>query len=401
MRVLFTTLVLALPAADWPNLHGPGRDNRSAETGLNWAWGKDGPPVAWRKPVGRGFAGVAVAGGTVYLFHRVGGDEVLTALDPATGKELWAAAERTRYVDDFGFDDGPRCVPVVGGGRVIVLGANGDLRCHDATTGAKQWARNVLKDYAAPKGYFGVGAGPILAGGRVLVNVGGKRAGVVAFDAATGAEAWKAIDDPPGYSSPTQVTVGGKDHVAFLTRSGLVVLDPSSGELLTTKPWRSRLDASVNAAAPVVKGDEVFLSASYGTGATVVKLGGAEPEELWANDRSLSCHYNTPVLVGDHLYGVHGRQEGGGAELRCVEWKTGEVKWAEPRFGCASLIAVDGGLLAVTETGKLVRFAADPTGFKKQAEAQVLDGVVRAAPALSDGRLYLRNETELVCVKLK
>jgi outer membrane protein assembly factor BamB len=258
-----------------------------------------------------------------------------------------------------------------------------------------------LKDFSAPKGYFGVGAGPILAGGRVLVNVGGKGAGIVAFDAATGAEAWKATDDPPGYSSPTPVTVGGKEYVAFLTRSGLVVLDPASGKVFATKPWRSRLDASVNAAAPVVKGDEVFLTASYGTGATVVKLGGAEPEELWANDRSLSCHYNTPALVGDYLYGVHGRQEGGGAELRCVAWKTGEVKWGEPRFGCASVIAVDGGLLAVTEGGRLVRFAADPGGFKKLVESQVLDGVVRAAPALSDGRLFVRNETELVCVRLK
>jgi hypothetical protein len=115
----------------------------------------------------------------------------------------------------------------------------------------------------------------------------------------------------------------------------------------------------------------------------------------------LSSHYNTPVLVGDYLYGVDGRQEGGAARLRCVEWKTGAVKWSVPRFGCASLIAVDGGMLAVTETGELVRFAADPAGYKERARAKVLDGVVRAAPALSDGRLFVRNEKRVICATLK
>jgi hypothetical protein len=168
-----------------------------------------------------------------------------------------------------------------------------------------------------------------------------------------------------------------------------------------SKPWRSRLDASVNAASPVVRKDELLLTASYGTGAILLKAKAGDWDEVWSNDRSLSCHYNTPVLVGDYLYGVHGRQEGGGAQLRCVEWKTGEVKWSVEMFGVASLLAVDGGLLAIRETGELVRFDADPKAFKPTARAKVLDGVVRAAPALSDGRLYLRDEKRLVCVKLK
>ncbi|HVK17682.1 MAG TPA: PQQ-binding-like beta-propeller repeat protein [Fimbriiglobus sp.] len=401
---LALTLALTLPpallAADWPNIHGPNRDNHSAETGLNWAW-KDGPPVAWRLDVGAGFAGVAVSGGSVFLFHRVNAEEVLTALDPATGKEKWKFAARTRYVDDFGFDDGPRCVPVVSGGRVFALGANGDLHAVETATGKKLWHRNLLADYKAPKGYFGVGAGPIVIADRLLVNVGAKGAGIVAFDPATGKELWKATDDPPGYAAPAVIDLGGKLHAAFLTRGGLVVVEPVSGAVKFSKPWRSRLDASVNAAAPVVRKDELLLTVSYGAGAVLLKAKAGEWDEVWTNDRSLSSHYNTPVLVGDHLYGVHGRQEGGGAQLRCVEWKTGEVKWTVERFGVASLLAVDGGLLAVREGGELVRFEANPQAFKETARAKVLDGTVRAAPALSDGRLFLRDEKRLVCVKLK
>jgi outer membrane protein assembly factor BamB len=304
-------------------------------------------------------------------------------------------------LDDFGFDDGPRCVPVVAGGRVFALGANGDLHAVEAATGKKLWHRNIRTDYTAPKGYFGVGAGPIVLGDRILVNVGGKAAGIVAFDATSGKELWRATSDPASYSSPTTIRLGEKSLAVFLTRSGLVVLDPVDGSVKYTRPFRSRLDASVNAATPLVRGDEVFLTSSYGVGGALLKLGGAEPEEVWANDRSLSCHYNTPVRVGEFLYGVDGRQEGGGARLRCIEWKTGAVKWSVDRFGVASLIAVDGGLLAVRETGELVRFAADPVAFKEQARAKVLDGTVRAAPALADGRLYLRDEKRLVCVKLK
>ncbi len=405
---LATSLVLSLTlaptllrAADWPNAHGPGRANHSAETGLNWTWGKDGPPVAWKLDIGAGFAGVAVSGEMVFLFHRVENQEVLLALHPATGKEKWKHAARTKYVDDFVFDDGPRCVPVVSGNRVFALGADGDLRAVDAATGKELWIRNVVAEYRVKKGFFGVGAGPIVIGEKLLVNVGGKGAGIVAFDPATGKELWKATDDPASYAAANAMTLDGKPHGVFLTRSGLVVVDATTGAVRFTKEWRARLDASVNAATPLVRNDEVFLSSSYGVGAVVLKAKAGDWDELWSGDRSLSCHYDTPVLVGDYLYGIDGRQEGGAARLRCVEWKTGNVKWSVDRFGCASLLAVDGGLLAVTEGGELVRFEASPKAYKELTRAKVLDGVTRAAPALSDGRLFVRDDKRLVCLRLK
>jgi outer membrane protein assembly factor BamB len=382
-------------------LHGPNRDGHSTETKLNWNWPKEGPPVAWTKDIGHGWAGPVVVGDTLLLFHRVEDEEILAALEPATGKEKWTAKYRTRYRDDFMFDDGPRATPLVADGKVSTLGANGDLHAWELATGKKLWGKNVRDDYKADKGFFGVACSPIVVGGKLLVNAGGKGAGVVAFEPATGKEVWKATDDPASYSSPTAAEIDGKTAAVFLTRFGLRVLDPANGKVMYELAWRPRLDASVQAATPLVWKDEIFLTVSYSTGAVVARLKGGELTEVWANDKSLSSQYNTPVRVGDYLYGLHGRSDVGTAQLRCVEWKTGNVKWSEANFGVASLVAVDGGLLALSESGDLVRFDASPDGYKERGRSTILTKPTRAAPALADGRFFARDGTKLVCVKLK
>lgn len=394
-------LPVPLAAADWPQFLGPTRDGQSAETGLNWTWPKEGPPLVWKVDVGQGWAGPVVAGQRLILFHRVGNDEVVACLDPATGKEQWKFAYRTRYRDDFGFDEGPRATPLVAADRVFTLGANGDLHAIELATGKKFWERNLLADYQASKGFFGVACSPVLVDGKLLVNVGGRKAGIVAFDPATGKEVWKATDDPASYSSPVAAEVGGKTLAVFLTRDGLVALEPNTGKVRYTHPWRPRLNESVNAATPLIWKGDIFLSVSYGAGAVLLRPKGDGLEEVWANDKSLSCQYNTPVRVGDYLYGAHGRVDARAVDLHCVEWKTGEVKWSQPRFGAVSLIAVDGGLLGLTEDGALVRFDASPDGYKERARAAILGSPTRAAPALADGRLFARDGSKLVCVKLK
>jgi len=398
--LLLLAILPLLLAADWPRYLGPNRDGHSAETKLNWDWKNAPPKPNWAIDVGTGFAGVAVAGGKVFLFHRIGNEEILIALDPATGKEVWKFAYPTRYRDDFDFDNGPRCVPLVEGETVFTYGADGDLQAVEAATGKPRWAKNLLKEYAPKKGYFGIGSGPILLDGKLLVNVGAKGAGIVAFDPATGKELWKCADDGPSYSTPTSMVIEGKPHAVFFTRAGLLVVN-AAGQVKQSFPWRARIDASVNAATPLVHEGSIFLSTSYNVGAILLKPEGNELTEVWKSDKSLSCHYNTPVRVGEYLFGIDGRQEGGGARLRCVAWKTGDVKWSVEKFGCASLIAVDGGILALTESGDLVGFDASEKAFAERGRVSLLKGTVRAAPVLSDGRLYVRNEKQLVSVGLK
>lgn len=388
-------------AADWPQFLGPTRDGHSPETGLNWDWPRGGPPAAWTREVGSGWSGPVVAGGRVLLFHRRGDDEVLTAFDPADGKELWSVKAPTRYRDDFGFDNGPRATPLVAADRVFTLGADGRLSARALADGRLLWARNLLTDYQAPKGFFGMACSPLLVDGKLLVNVGGKGAGVVAFDPASGRELWKATDDAASYSSPTVARLGDRTAAVFLTRYGLRVLDPATGRELYELEWRPRINESVQAATPLVWNDEVFLTVSYATGAVLARLSGDPAEEVWSNDTSLSSQYTTPVRVGEYLYGVHGRADVGTARLRCVEWKTGRVRWSRDQFGVAWLLAVDGGLLALTEGGELVRFDASPDGYRERARAALWQPPVRAAPALADGRLYARDDRKLVCVKLR
>ena len=402
----FLTLSLFAGAAaagggDWPQFLGPQRDGHSPETKLNWDWPKGGPKVVWQFNAGSGWAGPVVAGERLVFFHRVGDEEVVLCLDPATGKEAWKHSYRTKYTDDFGFDDGPRATPTIAGETVFTLGANGDLTALELATGKKLWSRNLLADYKAGKGFFGAACSPLVVGGKVLVNVGGKGAGVVALEATTGKEVWKSTDDGASYSSPVSAEIDGKPAAIFLTRRGLRVLAPGTGKSLYDFPWRPRDNNSVQAASPLVWKDEVFLSVSYATGAALVRLKKGEAEEVWSNDKSLSSQYNTAVRVGDYIYGTHGRSDYGNGELRCVEWKSGAVKWAEKDFGVASVIAVDGGVLALTEGGELVRFDASPDGYKERARAAILTKPTRAAPALAGGRFFARDGKKLVCVSLK
>ncbi len=390
-------LLLAFPAfaADWPQFLGPTRDGQSAETKLNWDWAKTPPATAWTADVGAGHAGPVVANGVVYVWHRVGDDDTLTALAADTGKPKW------KYAATVGGRDGPQVAPLVAGDLVFALGFGGKLHAVSVKAGEKVWVKDLMKEYSPPEGYFGVGAGLLVADGKVIVNVGAKGAGVVAFDTKTGKEVWRATDDPPGYSTPALADIGGTPHAVVFTRTGLVVLNAADGKVKYTQKHRSRIDASVNAATPLVSDGHVFATASYETGAALWSMGKGELTEVWANDTSLSCQYDTPVKVGDHLFGIHGRQDSGAAALVCVEWKTGAVKWERKKFGVAHLIAVDGGLLALNEGGELVRVAADAKEYKEVGRAKVLTGLTRPAPALADGRLFLRNDGKLACVPLK
>lgn len=386
-----------LCAADWPQFLGPTRNGVSTETVT--PWGATGPRKLWQRNVGAGFAGQVISDGKLLLYHRVKDREALEAIDSRTGKTLWTASKPTLYKDDFGFDEGPRAAPTISGGRVFTYGAEGELTARDFATGKELWSIDVMTKFAVSKNFFGAAGSPLVMGERVLINAGGAGAGVVAFDAASGKMLWKSTADGASYSSGVAAQIGGRNVAVFLTRDGLIVLDPSDGRVLQKKPWRARSQASVNAATPLISGDEVFLSASYATGAVLLRATAAEWETVWAGDESLSNHYSTSVLHQGRLYGFHGRQEYSQA-LRCVDWNTGKVLWAVDGFGAGTLMLAGSNLLVLREDGELVLAAATEKGFQPAAKAKLLPGPVRAYPALSDGVYCARNETSLGCWSL-
>ena len=387
--------------ADWPQFLGPNRNGSCHATNLAAAWPKSGLPVVWQRPVGEGFSAPVVSQGRLILFHRLADKETVECLDALSGKQGWQRDYPTSYRDDFGFDEGPRATPAIAAGRVFTFGAEGMLHCWTVDTGEKKWSVDTRATFQARKGFFGMACSPLVEGSAVIVNIGGTEgAGIVAFDQVTGRVLWKATDDEAGYSSPVAATVGGQRCVFDLTRQGLAAIRPADGRLIFHYEWRPPMQMSVSAASPLVMGDLVFLSASYGTGASLLRLGASRPEKIWAADDALSNHYATSVHHQGFLYGFDGRQEQG-CELRCVDLKTGKVRWSERGLKAGTVTVVNDQLLVLTERGELIRARATPDRFQPTDRAQILPFVVRAYPALSDGLFYARSKNKLVCVDLR
>jgi outer membrane protein assembly factor BamB len=400
----------AAAAQDWPQILGPGRNGIYTGAPIVASFPRTGPPLLWKRDVGAGFSGPAVAGGKLVLFHRVNNRETVEAMDAVTGKTLWSFDYPTSYRDDFGFDEGPRAVPVIAGGRVFTHGADGWLHGLDAATGRKLWAVDTRRVFDAPKGYFGVATSPLLDGDRVMVNVGGKTGlgapkpgeggGIVAFDAASGKTLWTSTSDEASYSAPVMADIAGQRTAVFFTRTGLVALDPANGAVRYQYRWRARMAASVNAAAPIVVKDQIFLSASYGTGAVLLQVANNAVTPVWSGDESMSNHYSTSVYKDGYLYGFEGRQEFG-QSLRCVELATGKVMWNVDGFGAGSLLIAGDSLVITRESGELALAPVSPKAFRFNARAQVVPGIVRAYPALADGRYYVRNDRQLSAFDLR
>jgi outer membrane protein assembly factor BamB len=385
-----------LTAADWPQFLGPTRNGTTSETGLLTQFPQDGPPLVWEKAVGSGYSGPVVSGDRLILFHRVDDREVIECLEAATGKNRWKFDYETNYQDAYAKGNGPRSTPLIAEGRVFTLGAGGQLHCLDLASGKKIWDRALNTEYHVKEGFFGVATSPLVDHGRLLINVGGPNAGIVAFAADTGKELWKATGDDASYASPVTVTMDGKELTLFFTRDGVVILDPATGTVKFKQRWRARISASVNAASPIVGDDLAFFSSSYQTGALVLQLTKNSATKVWSNDESLSCHYNTPVLHAGMLYGIDGRQEER-PRLRCVALKTGKVHWTKEQFGCASLILADRRLFALTEDGDLVMIDPTPQAYREMSRAKVLKPTCRAEAALAGGRLFARDESRLGC----
>ena len=385
-------------AGDWPQILGLNRDGQAQREQLPAKWPAAGPQVVWQKDVGRGFAGVAVSQGHLVLFHRIENELVAEALTASSGKPLWKVTFPTRYTSTISSDDGPRCVPVIHDGQVYLLGPGGELQCVSFDSGKTIWSRNVLKEFKASDGYFGCGSSPLVEADKLLLNVGGPGgAGIVALALADGKTLWQATDEAASYSSPVAATVDGIRHVLFVARLNVVSLDPQTGSVRFRFPFGAR-GPTVNAANPLVLGDHLFVSASYGVGAQWAKIGKKQATKVWESDDVMSSQYCTCVEMDGYLYGIDGRQDVGGARLRCFDPRTGKVQWTEEGFGTGGLILADDKLLIMKTEGDLVLADPSPNAYRPLATVKLFETTTQALPALSNGLLFVRDTKTLKCV---
>jgi len=408
LRSLLLVLLcaLTLQAADWPGWLGPRRDGTSSEKVEPW---KGDLKVLWRKPVGPGHSSPVMAGNRVYLHTRVPGQEreQMAAYDALTGKEIWQSAyDREKFSSPFG--TGPQATPQFFEGKLYTFGATGILACFEADKGELLWKVPTREKFKAPSLFFGAACSPLVDGDQVVVNVGGEGASVVAFDRHNGMVKWQSLDDKASYSSGIIRGQGQGREYVFLTQQGLRGFAPETGKKLWDFPLVDKLNES--STTPVLAGD-LILASSVTFGMVGVKVepnadGAKTAQRVWFN-RELTCYFSTPIPVGkEHVYLVTGQATlfNPTSNLHCIEAKTGKVLWTKPRIGkyhAAMLKTGNDRLLMLTDLGDLVLIQPDPKEYKELARSKVVKGEqIWAHPALVEGKVYFRDEKELICLEL-
>jgi outer membrane protein assembly factor BamB len=400
---------------DWPGWRGPHRDGIVRETGLLDQWPESGLPVLWRTPIGGGYSSPVVASGRVFVMDYRKPDERLVCFDVTDGKMLGEYRWRVAYRDidtRWGGDYGPRGTPAIAGRHIYALGADGDLVCCEAEpkNGALPvvWHKHLFQEFPPqlPSTWWGLSGSPLVVDNLVIVIVGNAEGCVLAFDRITGELKWKALKDKPAYSSPVLANMPVAPQirqVVVLTAARIAGLELTTGELLWSYPWTTDYDCNI--ATPIVAGNYVFVSTDYGRGSVLLEISRGN-DGKWQADavyqtRKFQNHIATSVLVGDRLYGFNGYSP---ARLTCLNFRTGELIWETRREidkGC--LLYADGRLIVFTEKGELVLVEPGETGFTIRGRFRVFPDShsTWALPAVSNGRLFVRNDRELVCLNLR
>ncbi len=426
---------------DWPDFLGPQRNGVSAQPIRKRDWA--GLPIRWRMPLGEGYTVGSCLGDRFVQTDRVADQERTFCVEARTGKVLWQQQRPTAYRDLYGYDGGPRCSPILTADAIITYGVDGVLLARGWDDGSVLWQRDLNRDYHVVQNFFGVGSAPVVFRDRLWVMVGGSPiedqdvapgaldrvrpngTAMVAIDLGTGKTLQETGHDLASYSSPLIVTVpssgasnstskvGVTIGLAFC-RSGLLVFDPESGSQHFHFPFRSSVLESVNAATPVVVGNQVLLSETYSVGSVLLELDPrdlSKPRIVWqdepkARDQSLQAHWNTPVVHEGFIYASSGRNTGN-AELRCVEWATGKVKWRQPGLSRCSLTKVAGDeLVVLAERGELFLLRATPAGYERitthrfSEPGQMLRYPAWASPALANGSLFCRDKQTIYCFEI-
>ena len=373
---------------DWPQWRGPHRDGLSAEKNLLKSWPQGGPPLAWKAGgAGEGYSSFAVAGGRIFTLGARGDREYVVALDAATGKRLWEVDHGRRFTNDRG--DGPRSTPTVDGGRLYVFGASGDLSSLDPASGKIGWTVNVIREFGGQNIKWGFSESPLVSGDRIIVSPGGSGSGIVAVNKATGKLLWKTEADTAGYSSAVLHEIGGVRQAIVFTGQRALGLDIANGHVLWS--YDRVANRVANIATPIARGNHVFLSSDYGTGAALLELtpsaGALSAREVYFT-REMRNHHASSVLIGGYLYGFSS------AILTAMKFDTGEVAWRDRSVGKGSLVFADERLYLFSERGVAALVEATPSGYREHGRFTLETGSLPTwtHPVVANGRLLLRDQ---------
>jgi outer membrane protein assembly factor BamB len=432
--LLFTMLLQSVRGDDWPQWLGPQRDGVWRETGIVERFPAGGPPVRWRREIGGGYAGPAVANGRVYVTDRllakgtnnpadpfargiIPGTERVLCLDEAGGKILWRHEYPCPYT--IAYPAGPRATPVVSESKVHTLGAEGNLFCLETRTGKVIWSRDLKTDYGIKAPLWGFAGHPLLDGQKLICLVGGEGSVAVAFDKDTGKELWRALSaKEPGYAPPMIYEAGGKRQLILWHPEAANALDPETGRVYWSvrRPARSGLTI----ATPRKLGDLLFFSAFY-DGSLMLRLDPATPAAtpIWQTEKVSekdTTHLNsiipTPFLEEGYIYGVCSY-----GQLRCLKAENGDRIWdtyqattgdGPVRWANAFLVKNGARFFLWNEKGDLIIAKLSSSGYEEISRAHLLEptgtasgrNVLWSHPAFANRSFFARNDREIICVSL-
>ena len=334
-------------AADWPSVAGP-NGNRQVAVEKPVTFPAAGPRVLWEISADGGFSSFVTGDGRAYTVVPIKSRETVIAVDRKSGKTVWETslgATGYRPGGEKGAPgnegkDGPRATPVFSQNRVFVFGAHFDLYALDGASGKILWRHDLVKEFGGAEIVWSNAASPLIVGDRVLVAGGGKGQSYLAFKASDGGLVWKTGSDRPTHSTPIFATIHEQPQAIFMAERGIVALDPKDGRELWHYPFPHR---TATAASPVVWGDIVNCAAAYGVGGAacqVTRKGDVwEVAELWRKPGAeTGAHWSTAIARDGYLYGHYGHRDFEKNSFKCVDIRTGEVKWEKPGFGPSQAI---------------------------------------------------------------
>lgn len=388
--------VARLPKAYWTDFRGPNRDGHYKEREILTKWPDGGLKELWRQPVGGGYASFVIADGKAFTIEQRRDEEVAAAYDMETGREAWTNSWKALFEESMG-GPGPRATPTWRDGKVYALGAEGELRCLDDETGKTIWAKNILRDNGASNLQWAMAAAPLVVDDKVIVLPGGSPGkSVAAYNKLSGEPVWKALDDRQSYTSPALVTLAGQRQLLIVSAERAMGLTVEDGRLLWEYPWSTSFD--ISASQPLIVSESRFyISAGYGHGAAVVEVSRDgdrfQAKAVWENTR-MKNKFNGAVLHEGYIYGLDE------AILACVDVATGEQKWKGGRYGYGQVLLASGHLIVITETGDLVLVKATPERHEELAGFSAISGKTWNNPAISNGKLLVRNTREMACYRI-
>ena len=402
LLLLLTNAAARAQSSDWSQWGGPHRNFTTEAKGLATNWPATGPRRLWQRDLGEGYSAIAVERGTLFTMYRKGENEVVIALDAATGKTIWEYSYAAPFSPQYDMTNGPgpHATPLVSGNFVFTSGATSKLHCLDKKTGKVLWSHDLISEFHGTVRVNGYSCSPIDYKDKIVMMVGGPSSSLIAFNRKDGSVAWKKHDFKNSTSSPIIINVDGQDQLVAFMYGEIVGVDPNNGNLLWSHPHPAEF--GLNTSTPIWGPDNLlFMSSGYGGGSRVLKLTRAGDkttvEEVWAN-RLMRIHFSNAIRVGDLIYGSSG--DFGPAPFTAVNVKTGTIVWRHRSFPRASFVSADGRFIILDEDGQLILATPTAEGLTVTSKVEVLSGKSWTVPSLSGTRLYLRDRKTILALEL-